>query len=216
MESPLVMEDYDFDDSIMLPPTMSTYNPHTRQLPPSPDADMLRKRLRESLASTKKAWLATGEVPKDIQGYEGFQELQGTELCELGTAAIRAAKTYYYTTDISLLSKKDDRTLRDEFMTVLDLMKRMTQRKFDGGVRAEEREVLLGWISGVEDALDDEERTILELRRKGRDWLDGSWEGREYGEFPTSEGGPCLKRRKLCQLLILVTHRSLPFVPVVL
>lgn len=181
MESPSDFEDYDFDDSIMLPPTTSTYNPHTKHVPPTPDPDVLRRKLRESLAVTKSAWEKAGELPKGTQDFDGFQELQGTELCELGTAAIRAAKTYYYTTDISLLSSKDDKTLREEFLAVLDVLKRMAQRKFDGGATPDERDAVVGWITGVEEALAEEERAIVELRRKGRDWLGGSWDGREYG-----------------------------------
>lgn len=181
MESPMEMEDYDFDDSIMLPPTTSTYNPSTKHIPPAPDSDVLRRRLRDSLAVTKKAWEKAGEVPNGGERYQGFDELQGTELCELGTAAIRAAKTYYYTTDISLLSTKDDKTLREEFLAILDVLKCMATRKFAGGVRPDERDALVNWIVGVETALEEEEMAIKELRRKGRDWLEGSWEGREYG-----------------------------------
>jgi hypothetical protein len=180
LESAAALEDYDFDDSIMLPPTTSTYNPQTKPLPPAPDPDVMRNRLRESLAITKRAWERAGGG-EEVEGLEGFQELQGTELCELGTAAIRAAKTYYYTTDISLLASKDDRTLREEFLGVLDVLKRMAQRKFEGGVRAEEKEALVGWMTGVEKALDEEETAIVELRRKGRDWLEGDWARREYG-----------------------------------
>jgi hypothetical protein len=210
MESPSELEDYDFDDSIMLPPTTSTYNPHTRHLPPAPDADVLRRRLRDSLGVTKKAWERAGKVPKDSEGFEGFQELQGTELCEIGTAAIRAAKTYYYTTDISLLSSKDDKTLREEFLAVLDVLKRMAQRKFEGGVRPEERDAVISWITGVESALQEEEKAIVELRRKGRDWLEGSWDGREYGmlqcpAYPTSSF-------LLQHLLICYPFRSLLFI----
>jgi len=190
LESPMEMEDYDFDDSIMLPPTTSTYNPSTKHIPPAPDPDVLRRRLRDSLAVTKKAWEKAGEVPNGGERYDGFDELQGTELCELGTAAIRAAKTYYYTTDISLLSSKDDKTLREEFLAILDVLKCMAQRKFAGGVRPDERDALVNWIVGVESALDEEETAIKELRRKGRDWLEGSWEGREYGALITHPQSP--------------------------
>lgn len=183
MESPLEMDDFDFDDSIMLPPTTSTYNPRTKLLPPAPDPDVLRRKLRESLAVTKRTWQQAGDTPKAGPNFEGFQEMQGTELCSLGTAAIRAAKNYYYTTDISLLSTKDDKTMREEFLSILDVLKCMAQRKFAGGVRPEETEALVTWIEGVEKALDEEEKAIIELRRKGRDWLEGSWEGREYDRY---------------------------------
>jgi hypothetical protein len=181
MDSPLDMDDFDFDDSIMLPPTTSTYNPRTKHIPPAPDPDVLRRKLRESLAVTKRAWQQAGEVPKGSENVEGFQEMQGNELCSLGTAAIRAAKNYYYTTDISLLSTKDDKTMREEFLAILDVLKSMAQRKFSGGVRPQERDALVAWLEVVEKDLDEEEKAIIELRRKGRDWLEGSWDGREYG-----------------------------------
>ncbi|KAI5818420.1 hypothetical protein BZA77DRAFT_243785 [Pyronema omphalodes] len=182
MDSPSELEDYDFDDSIMLPPTTSTYNPQAKHIAPAPDPDVLRKRLRQSLGANKTQWEKAGVIPEGGM-YENFLEIQGSDLCEMGTSVIRAAKTYYYSTDISLLSTKDDKTLREEFLGVLDVLKRMAQRKFEGGVTPEERDAVLHWICGVETSLDEEEKAIKELRRKGRDWLEGSWEGREYERY---------------------------------
>jgi hypothetical protein len=211
MDSPSELEDYDFDDSIMLPPTTSTYNPQAKHIAPAPDPDVLRKRLRQSLGATKTQWEKAGVIPEgDI--YENFLEIQGSDLCEMGTSAIRAAKTYYYSTDISLLSTKDDKTLREEFLGVLDVLKRMAQRKFEGGVTAEERDAVLHWISGVERSLDEEEKAIKELRRKGRDWLEGSWEGREYG----MDLNPTYHIFTLDSQLLTYFNRALPFVHVIL
>lgn len=180
MESPAEMDDYEFDQSILLPPTTSTYNPQRPSLPPAPDPDQLRAQLRQSLALTRMTWEKAGVGPtKDLA--EGYQELQGTELVDLATSAVRAAKSYYYTTDISLLTAKDDKVLREEFLAVLDVLKRMAQRKFEGGVKPEERQALQEWITGVESALDEEEKAISDLRSKGREWLEGSWEGRKHG-----------------------------------
>lgn len=111
----------------------------------------------------------------------GFQELQGNELVELATSAIRAAKAYYYTTDTSLLSRKDDKSLREEFLVVLDVLRRMAQRKFDGGVKPEEEDAVVKWIDNVEVSLAAEEKAISDMRKKGRDWLEGNWKGREMG-----------------------------------
>lgn len=178
------MEDYDFDPSVMLPPTTSTYNPQRKMLPPPPEPDVLRGQLRQSLALTKATWENAGVgTTKNLA--EGYQELKGTELVDLATSAVRAAKSYYYTTDISLLTTKDDRILREEFLAILDVLKRMAQRKFEGGVKTEERQAVLEWITGVEAALDEEEKAIADLRSKGREWLEGSWDGREYGQFST-------------------------------
>lgn len=101
---------------------------------------------------------------------QGVYDLHCTELTDLATSAVRAARGYYYTTDISLLSSKDEKTLREEFLAILDVLKRMVTRKFEGGVRPEERDHVIKWIEGVEVALDEEERDIAEMRRLGRQW----------------------------------------------
>lgn len=71
--------------------------------------------------------------------------------------------------------------MREEFLGVLDVLKRMVQRKFAGGVKPEEHTTMTTWINGIEDSLFEEERALAELRQKGRDWLEGDWNGREYG-----------------------------------
>ncbi|KAG0643768.1 hypothetical protein HOY80DRAFT_1007279 [Tuber brumale] len=191
-ESPSELDDFAFDESIMLPPTTSTYNPQTKHIPPTPNPQVLRERLRGALAVTKSAWLQSFAIPggpvrkEKVEGEKdlaplppGFSELHGNELVELATSAIRAAKAYYYTTDTSLLSTLDDRSLREGFLTTLDVLKRLAQRKFDGGVKPEERDAVVKWIDSVELSLAAEENAIADMRRKGREWLEGSWEGRE-------------------------------------
>jgi hypothetical protein len=66
----------------------------------------------------------------------------------------------------------------------------MAQRKFDGGIKEEEREALVKWAGSIEEALNEEERAIADLRKKGREWLEGDWKGREHGMHV-----PCLLRR---------------------
>lgn len=190
-----MLDDFDLDESTMLPPTTSTYNPQTRSIPPPPDPAILREQLRGALAVTRGAWIQSPIVAENSgsqggEGHEavvvqlppGFNELQGTELVELATSAIRAAKAYYYTTDSSLLlSTKDDKTLREKFLAILDVLKSMAQRKFDGGVRVEERDAVVKWIGSVEESLDAEEKAILDMRKKGREWLEGDWEGKDMG-----------------------------------
>lgn len=185
-------DEYDFDESTMLPPTTSTYNPQTKSIVPTLDPAVLREQLGGALTVTKGAWMQSpvileNNARKDgeaqpIELPPGFNELQGTELVELATSAIRAAKAYYYTTDSSLLlSTKDDKTLREKFLAILDVLKSMAQRKFEGGVRAAERDAVVKWICSVEESLDAEETAILEMRKKGREWLEGDWEGRDMG-----------------------------------
>lgn len=178
-ESPA--EEFDLDESFMLPPTTSTYNLQTKPLPPAPNPDDLRKKLRHALTITKRSWAQS--VPNHVDGEgkdlpQGAYDLHCTELTDLATSAVRAARAYYYTTDISLLSSKDEKTLREEFLFVLDVLKRMIQRQFQGGVRVEERDHVINWINSVEVSLDEEERDIVEMKRLGRQWLEGDWSGR--------------------------------------
>lgn len=194
-----MLDDFDYDESSMLPPTTSTYNPHTKSIPPTPDPSVLREQLRSALSATRVAWVQSPVVPQKTGGQEsgadgdnsseielppGFNELQGTQLVELATSAIRAAKAYYITTDSSLLlSTKDDKTLREKFLAILDILKSMAQRKFEGGVKAEERDSVISWIGSVEESLSAEEKAIFDMRKKGREWLEGEWEGREMGSY---------------------------------
>ena len=207
-ESPSELDDFTFDESIMLPPTTSTYNPQTRHIPPTPNPQVLREQLRGALAVTKSAWLQSFAIPggparkEKVEGEEdlaplppGFSELHGNELVELATSAIRAAKAYYYTTDTSLLSTRDDKSLREGFLGILDVLKRLAQRKFDGGVKPEERDAVVKWIDCVELSLAAEENAIADMRKKGREWLEGSWEGREMGLLPNRPKLPNLQTR---------------------
>jgi len=205
-ESPSELDDFSFDESIMLPPTTSTYNPQTKHIPPTPNPQVLREQLRCALAVTKSAWLQSFAIPggparkEKVEGEEdlaplppGFNELHGNELVELATSAIRAAKAYYYTTDTSLLSTRDDKSLREGFLGILDVLKRLAQRKFDGGVKPEERDAVVKWIDSVELSLAAEENAIADMRKKGREWLEGSWEGREMGLLPNRPRPPIPK-----------------------
>ena len=182
MEHPhLMFDDLDFEDLAMLPPTTSTYNPRPHAIPPPPDPDVLRDQLRQSLAVTKVTWEKAGAIDEEASDNGETEGLQGRELVDLGNAAVRAAKSYYYTTDISLLTTKDERTLREEFLAIREVLKQMEDRNFEGGVRHDERQAVLVWITGVENALDEEEQAIADIRSKDREWLEGSWEGREHG-----------------------------------
>ena len=190
-ESP--SEDFDIDASFVLPPTTSTYNLQMKPVPPTPNPDELRKRLREALTITKRAWGQS--IPERLDGGkdtdiidklipQGVYDLHCTELTDLATSAVRAAKGYYYTTDISLLASKDEKTLRDEFLFILDVLKRMMNRKFEGGVLPEERDHVINWIRSVEVSLDEEERDIAEMKRLGREWLEGDWSGKSARRPP--------------------------------
>ena len=201
-ESPA--EELDLDESFMLPPTTSTYNLQMKPIPPAPNPDDLRKKLRDALTITKRSWAQSVPNHVDSEGNiapegkdlpQGVYDLHCTELTDLATSAVRAARAYYYTTDISLLSSKDEKTLREEFLFVLDVLKRMIQRQFQGGVKVEERDHVINWINSVEVSLDEEERDIAEMKRLGREWLEGDWSGRYTRMLHEALGSLCRNRK---------------------
>lgn len=181
------ISDEDIDDPMMkLPPTTSTYKQRRHSSPPQPDPELLRGQLREALAITKRAWEASplldGEVasPSDEDLPAAVANLQGAELIELATSAIRAAKAYYYTTDIASAAGKNDRAIRDDFISVLDSLKKMGQsRPFDGRVTLSEKNSVVAWITSVEAILTSEEAQIAEMRKQSADWANQDWKGKE-------------------------------------
>lgn len=183
------LDDYPSDedeDFMHIPPTTSTYNPKRSNLPPPPDPEVLRGHLREALAITKRAWEQapiTGEAV-DPEAKSSGLELSGIDVVELATSAVRAAKAYYYTTDITRVGAKSEKALREDFIAILDALKRMSHlredlEENDGSVTAEEKAQVVSWISSVEDCLAQEESSIGEIRRKCREWSEGDWTGRE-------------------------------------
>ncbi|KAI9786786.1 MAG: hypothetical protein M1816_007793 [Peltula sp. TS41687] len=114
---------------------------------------------------------------------QGWHQLQGLNVLDTMTLAIRAAKMYYtaHEQPARLAAIKSERKLRQDLYAVLDVLKRMAIRNFDGGVKDTERTVMVGWIDGVEDLLGQEERLeakeIQELQAWS--WMHGDWTDRE-------------------------------------
>ncbi|KAL1970154.1 hypothetical protein VTN77DRAFT_6559 [Rasamsonia byssochlamydoides] len=113
----------------------------------------------------------------------GWYEVQGMQILDVVTLAIRAARIYYtaHERPDRLHSIKSENTLREELFAVLDVLKGWAQRNFAGGLRNDERAAILDWMSGVLMIL-DEERRLEELEaqeRAGWTWMHGDWTGRE-------------------------------------
>ena len=194
--------DRDFEEPLMLPPTVSTYSHRAHCLPPPPDLETLRQELRTTLASSKKALKEVqgqcdeGNPKNDSSGEDtnrivssssshssGWYQIQGLHILDVVTLAIRAAKIYYTSHEdpLRLYSIKSERQIREELLGVLDLLKRMASRDFAGGVKVEELKVINRWVEGIEAFLTKEE-AMEDEERKARDswtWLEGSWDGRE-------------------------------------
>ncbi|KAI9874070.1 MAG: hypothetical protein M1830_010224 [Pleopsidium flavum] len=205
-----VMEGQDWEEQepVMLPPTVSTYSHRVQHVPSPPDAQALRKDLRQALEEARRAlketqdhevesgdgWTGHGNelVQTDNKGcgtaYElpptqGWYELQGIHLLDIVTLALRSAKIYYTAHDHPerLKAIKSERKIREELLEVLDVLKRMATRNFAGGLKEEERIAIDNWVFQVEELLDQEqEKERLDLQERERwQWLNGDWTGRE-------------------------------------
>ena len=198
MESPIEEEGallweaaQDEGEDIMLPPTVSTYAHRKNYVTPLPDPKRLKKDLVEALENALPALDATGSSPDNggdtkSQGDElqGFYETQGLHILDTTTLAIRAAKLYYthHPNPTVLSSIKPDFQIRRDLLSVLDVLNQLASRKFAGGLREEERLVILVWISKVGMMIDKEAKMEEAERqeRQGWQWMnDKLWSGRE-------------------------------------
>lgn len=195
-----------WDESMMLPPTVSTYSHRVQYLPPPPDSETLRNELNKALREAEKVleqvqgtvpaldgWKASGDVviEEDIEQdnssvleiSSGWHEIQGLNILDVVTFAIRAAKLYYTAHEHPqrLYSIKSERQIREELLGVLDVLKRMASRNFVGGIKQEELRVMESWVKGIESFI-AEEQVMEKQEAKDRvswKWLEGSWTGRE-------------------------------------
>ncbi|KAF3922023.1 hypothetical protein ABW20_dc0106148 [Dactylellina cionopaga] len=198
-------DDIEDDPNAVLPPTYSTYKPKNHHVvPPPPDRDSLREDLKEALDDCRRVWVdasnlgfekegeGLGIKPQDEDEGIGREKEEGPipglkdillhSILRSTTLAIRAAKDYYYASDMSKLNKiTTEKKIREDFLTVLDLLKRISNRH--GAVLAEEKTLVLGWIDSVEGLLAKELRIEDEGRRKGQVWIEGNWKGKEWERF---------------------------------
>ncbi|KAI9758022.1 MAG: hypothetical protein M1815_005299 [Lichina confinis] len=205
-------DDEDPDTMQMLPPTVSTYNPRPKHIPPPPNPEQLRRDLRKSLDDAKTvlqgatsgdnargASASPAAPPADVlndsdradadpveprpasPSSEGWNQVQGLNILDTMTLAIRAAKMYYtaHEQPARLASFKSERKLREELLGVLDALKRMAVRNFAGGIKTHERALMLAWIDGVTDLLRHGEELEAAERAERQSWRwmrDDDWD----------------------------------------
>lgn len=196
----------DWEENVMLPPTVSTYSHKVQHFPPPPDSETLRQDLKKALSEAEQALREVEahrkdavETPKDPNDYHsahefpatspkpdqssGWHEIQGVHVLDVITLAIRAAKIYYTTHEhpLRLYSIKSERRIREELLCVMDVLKRMASRYFAGGMKEDELNAIRDWVRGIEDFISQEQ--ALEdkeaVTRTKWQWLDGCWTGRE-------------------------------------
>ncbi|TGO44703.1 hypothetical protein BOTNAR_0761g00030 [Botryotinia narcissicola] len=162
----------------MLPPTANALNNATTALE---DAKHARTPPASPLP-TSKVENANPATPDAKQ--KGWFEVQGMNMLDIMTLAIRAAKMYYTAHEHPerLLAIKSEKEIRGELLSDLEVLKRMATRGFANGIRTEERETMDNWVDGVrnmlrrEKILEEEERKLI----ASWTWLhaDG-WAGKE-------------------------------------
>ncbi|KAF2008536.1 hypothetical protein BU24DRAFT_360316 [Aaosphaeria arxii CBS 175.79] len=187
---------WDDQEPVMLPPTVSTYKMAPVYVPPPPDMAILRRELRESLEEAKKHLreLEKGQATSDATTDGDAQrrvpdptpewhEIQGLNLLDVATLAIRAAKNYYtaHEEPQRLYAIKSEREIRKELYDVLDVLKRLAIRNFANGVQSYETSHIKTWVFGISKLLDTEEEKEKQEReeRESWTWLEGDWTGKE-------------------------------------
>lgn len=208
VESPLddaASMSWDDQEPVMLPPTVSTYKNNPVYVPPPPDMTVLRRELRESLAEAskhlrelEKGFASAERGPSDAVGVNGptgapasrhsgfgpgWYEIQGLNLLDVTTLAIRAARNYYtaHEEPQRLYAIKSEREIRKELYDTLELLKRLAIRNFANGVQPFEVSNIKTWIRGIKELLNtEEEKERLEKEeRESWSWRKGDWTGKE-------------------------------------
>ncbi|KAF1848200.1 uncharacterized protein K460DRAFT_277011 [Cucurbitaria berberidis CBS 394.84] len=187
------------NEPMMLPPTVSTYKNNPVYVPPPPDMTVLRRELRESLAESMKhlqeieKYIADPQQASAIKGTNaaastapdasGWYEIQGLNLLDVTTLAIRAAKNYYtaHEEPQRLYAIKSERQIRKELYEALEVLKRLAMRNFANGVQQYEVSKLRQWIDDIGTLLDTEEEKerLEQAERESWSWREGDWTGRE-------------------------------------
>lgn len=168
-------------DEIMLPPTVSTYRNGTQYVPPPPSQQALKRELVDSLENALHAIEASEDTQKSAETpTQGFYELEGLQILDTTTLAIRAAKQYYtqHANPKRLNSIKPDQELRKELYDVLEVLKKAANRNFAGGWKEEERLTILVWVSDVGMMIDKEAKLEEKERRQRKQWQwvdDSNW-----------------------------------------
>ncbi len=191
VESPLdetASMSWDDAEPMMLPPTVSTYKNNPVYVPPPPDMTVLRRELRESLQDASKHLQELDKglanpVVSESPDQSKWHEVQGLNLLDVTTLAIRAAKNYYtaHEEPQRLYALKSERTIRAELYEVLEVLKRMAIRNFENGVQPYEVAQLKQWVNDITTLLDTEEKKeAQELEeRESWSWREGNWAGKE-------------------------------------
>ena len=191
---------WDEPNSLVLPPTVSTYKHKSTYVPPPPSMTVLRRELREALEDAKKLLRdvqseqsertnasKTDEnnstSPPRQDNMQGWHEIQGLQVLDLTTLAIRAAKNFYTAHERThrLYSVQSERQIRADLFNVMEILKKLAARSFAGGIKQAEINEILTWASGIEELVrkDEEAEKVEHEQLQRSQWQSGDWTGRE-------------------------------------
>lgn len=181
-------DDFEEPDHDILPPTTSTYNHREKHIPKPPTIEELKADLTKALDAASKSLIESTPLrgnspaaqPPKTQTY---YEVQGVQLLDVMTLAIRAAKIYYTAHEHPdrLDTIKSEKEIRSELLSVMEVLKHMATRSFTGGPREDEHKTMTSWIGSIRDMLRKEEEIEKAERaeRASWTWVKGDWSGRE-------------------------------------
>lgn len=190
-------DDYEDPDPDVLPPTTSTYNHREKHIPRPPTIEELKADLTKALDSASRVLMEAAPLsgspsvrqsapPSTLQSPQPSQtwyEIQGVQLLDVMTLAIRAAKLYYTAHEHPdrLDAIKSEKEIRSELLSVMEVLKHMATRSFAGGPRGDEHKTMSSWIEGIRAMLrkEDEMEMAERAERASWTWLNGDWSGKE-------------------------------------
>ncbi|KAL6869709.1 hypothetical protein ACO1O0_001038 [Amphichorda felina] len=203
-QSPIEDMDDEYYDGLaspepgMLPPTVSTYHHREKVVPKPPTILELKADLETTLADATKAlqevqqrkegtFVESPDTPQlpnmPDENTQSWYELQGMQILDVSTLAIRAAKMYYTAHELPdrLDSIKSEKQIRMDLLGVMEVLKQMATRNFKGGMKDEEIKTISSWIDSVLDILrrEAEIEAAEQAERASWTWLEGDWTGRE-------------------------------------
>ncbi|KAK7924683.1 hypothetical protein PG985_006737 [Apiospora marii] len=198
-------DDIEDIDPNVLPPTTSTYKHREKVIPKPPTIEELKTELNSTLDAAsrvlKQSMSPAGsqptspvppipsrsgtptEAPNPKAPKQGWDQVQGMQILDTMTLAIRAAKNFYTSHEQPemLDTIRSEKEIRADLLAVMETLKHMATRNFVGGPRVDERSTMTSWIEGIRDMLKKEEEIeeAERIEREGWAWLRGDWTGRE-------------------------------------
>ena len=159
-------------EAVMLPPTVSTYSHRPHYVPPSPEHNALKKDLVDALENALQALESCEILNSEEEPSQGLYELQGLQILDTTTLAIKAARLHYtlHPYPKRLESIRPGQQLRKELHAVLEVLRRCAARGFAGGLREDERLAILIWVSEVGMMIDQEAKLEEAEKNERKDW----------------------------------------------